>query len=82
MWDPLDKKVIISWDMTFDEMLVLRRSSDMEKQEGELQVSQGNAGQLTQFSILPPTCTVGGVNIQVEHTHGVPPQVERDQTND
>ena len=36
MWDPLEKKVVISWDMTFDEMSFLKRSGDMEEQEGEL----------------------------------------------
>ena len=82
MWDPLEKKVIVNRDVTFDEMSVLRRSSDMEEQEGELQVQQGNAGQLTQFYVLPPIGTVGRVDVQVEHTHKVPPQVERARTND
>ena len=47
MWDPLVKKVVISQDVTFDEMSVLRRLGDMEEHEGELLVQQGNAGQLT-----------------------------------
>ena len=38
MWDPLEKKVIISQDVTFDEISVLRRLGGMEEQEGELQV--------------------------------------------
>ena len=36
IWDPLEKKVIISRDVTFDEMSVLKRSGGMKKQEGEL----------------------------------------------
>ena len=31
MWDPLEKNVIISRDVTFDEMLVLKRSGGMEE---------------------------------------------------
>ena len=31
IWDPLEKKVVISRDVTFDEMSVLRRSGGMEE---------------------------------------------------
>ena len=31
IWDPLEKKVVISWDVTFDEMSILKRSGGMEK---------------------------------------------------
>ena len=82
MWDPLEKKVLISQDVTFDEMSILRRSGSMKEQEGELQVQQGNIGQLTQFSILPPIGIAGGFDIQMEHTHRVPSQVERARIDD
>ena len=43
LWDPLEKKVIISRDVTFDKESVLRRRAGMEEQQEQKEVQQGRA---------------------------------------
>ena len=62
LWDPLEKKVIISQDVTFDEESVLQRRAGMEEQQEQEEVQQGTAGQLTSL-ILPLAGTMGGYDI-------------------
>ena len=38
LWDPLEKKVIISQNVTFDEESVLRRRASMEEQQEQKEV--------------------------------------------
>ena len=40
LWDLLEKKIIISMDVTFDENLILQRRDGMEEQQ---EVQQGSA---------------------------------------
>ena len=77
----MEKKVIISRDVTFDEESVLQRRAGMEEQQEQEEVQQGAAGQLTSL-ILPLVGTTGGHDIQVEHLPKVSPQVERTQIDD
>ena len=72
LWDPLEKKVIISRDVTFDEESVLRRRAGMEEQQKQEEVQQDAAGQLISL-ILPLAGTTGGYDIQVEHLPKVSP---------
>ena len=74
LWDPLEKKVVISRDVIFDENLVLQRRNGMEEQQ---EVQQDSAGQLSSYSLLPLIGAPGGLGIQVEHSPKVSPLVER-----
>ena len=69
-WCSWEKKVVINRDIIFDENSVLQRRDGMEEQQ---EVKQGNAGQLTSYSLLPLVGASGGLGIQVDHSSYVSP---------
>ena len=64
----MEKKVVISRDVTFDESSILQSRDGTDTQQGLQEVEHGNTSQMTSYTVVPFASGPGGFEIQVERT--------------